>query len=461
MRSVLREQLGVGPDPESVALYEEVLAFEGRDVPTPAERARALLAWATIHWERADLDEAERTATEVRCLAVDAGLGRELAGAGELLGLIAYARGRWQEVFAREFLATIRLTPELAPFVYDANMCMSEFALHQRDGLERLSQFADDLLTVADEADSAQASGLGLLLQGEVGLLAGSDPSGVDASLRGALRLRRATASDTGVILATERLAQLEGIRGHTAAASRLHRRAARVAARSTVATHLLPLVFGGMLERVDPAAGIRVVDEADAALSGVRACDPCSMSLHVHAAMSCARSRHLERAHTHLAEGRRIADMWSDGPWHASVNETEAVLRRAEGADDGRFRHLLASAADGFDAAGRRRDAARCRTLLGGVSRETGTLEERRLPGDGQAAIADVPDRGGVAADGVRSGGRDRAGHGSRGRQRRRGGGARGDGAGDATTTMATATMPTMRTTTMMTTATTARAPA
>ncbi|HET9681461.1 MAG TPA: BTAD domain-containing putative transcriptional regulator, partial [Candidatus Limnocylindrales bacterium] len=44
LREVLRDELGVGPDPDSVALYERVLAREGQEAPSAAERARALLA---------------------------------------------------------------------------------------------------------------------------------------------------------------------------------------------------------------------------------------------------------------------------------------------------------------------------------------------------------------------------------------------------------------------------------
>jgi len=42
LREVLREELGVGPDPLSVELYERVLASEGREAPTAAERIRAM-----------------------------------------------------------------------------------------------------------------------------------------------------------------------------------------------------------------------------------------------------------------------------------------------------------------------------------------------------------------------------------------------------------------------------------
>src|SRR5436190_12815060 len=62
----LREHLGVGPDPSTVALYEVVLATEGAPQPSEAERAHALLAWALVHMNRNDLVEAERAAEEAR-----------------------------------------------------------------------------------------------------------------------------------------------------------------------------------------------------------------------------------------------------------------------------------------------------------------------------------------------------------------------------------------------------------
>jgi hypothetical protein len=119
------------------------------------------------------------------------------------------------------------------------------------------------------------------------------------------------------------------------------------------------------MLEHAAPEAGIAILDEADAALSDLQPCDPCSMPLHVHATTSCARRGRLVRARRHVDEAGRIAAMWSDGPWHASVDESRAMLLRAQGAAPDRIRHLLASAAEGFRAAGRQRDAMRCRTAL------------------------------------------------------------------------------------------------
>ena len=59
-REVLREELGVSPGAELTGLYEEALEAEGRAAATPAMRARALLMWGGVHYERAELAEAER-----------------------------------------------------------------------------------------------------------------------------------------------------------------------------------------------------------------------------------------------------------------------------------------------------------------------------------------------------------------------------------------------------------------
>src|SRR5438874_10498904 len=93
LRRVLAVELGVGPDPETVRLYEEVLAQEGPQPTTPEERAAVHLAAGLVAMNRMDLDEAEREARAARTLAVEAGLGRELGQASGLLGMAAHARG--------------------------------------------------------------------------------------------------------------------------------------------------------------------------------------------------------------------------------------------------------------------------------------------------------------------------------------------------------------------------------
>ena len=70
LRVALREHIGVGPDATTVALYEEALAMEGAEPPSPSERVAALLANGLVAWNRRDLPEAERLAREARALAL-------------------------------------------------------------------------------------------------------------------------------------------------------------------------------------------------------------------------------------------------------------------------------------------------------------------------------------------------------------------------------------------------------
>jgi DNA-binding SARP family transcriptional activator len=176
LRGALRDELGVAPDPQTVAVYEEILASERPEAPTPAQRARALLAWGMVHWERRDLDEADRTAREAWALAVDAGLGGELAEASALIGMIAQARGQWREFFRDELLGSLRREPQLAPFVFDANLCLSEFCLYLPGALPEMASFADDLQQAAKDSGSRHGRALAALLRGEVELLSGNLP---------------------------------------------------------------------------------------------------------------------------------------------------------------------------------------------------------------------------------------------------------------------------------------------
>jgi DNA-binding SARP family transcriptional activator len=359
LRSVLRDELGVSPDPESVALYEEALEADGGDVVTPGERARALLAWGMVHWEREDLAEAERTAQQARALAIDAGLGRELAEASELLGLVGTAQGRWREVFAEGFLDAVKRSPHLAPFVYDANLCMSEFALHEPGGLAAVGAFADELIQRASE-DSRPARAVALLLRGEVGLLGDRDLVDVEADLTEALRLHHETETATGAALATMRLAELQAHRATHEAAAAYWAQARRLAAETPLAGHLLPLLFGMMIDLDDAVAGVATLDEAEEALAELRACEPCSMSLIVRGSVVCARTGQHERAQTLLDRAAHTAQRWRGGPWQAALAEARGVIAQELGDEVGAVAALFEQAAAGFEAAGRPRDAAR-----------------------------------------------------------------------------------------------------
>src|SRR2546422_9088327 len=94
LREILRVDLGVGPDPSTVARFEQAVAMEGPQLPTPAERAQALLARGLVCWNQRQLDDAQRLAEDARLMSTENHLGRELGEASALLGMVALARGQ-------------------------------------------------------------------------------------------------------------------------------------------------------------------------------------------------------------------------------------------------------------------------------------------------------------------------------------------------------------------------------
>ena len=361
LRQRLRADLGVGPDPASVALYERALAMQGQEPPTPAERTRALLAWGLVHLNQGDLEEAERTAEEARGLAIDAGLGREVGEASAILGLVAAARGRWRELFRSEFIQSMQRTPALAPFVFDAHLCLAEFSLHGVEGCEEMVPFARELLGVAEQMGSVQGQALALLLLGEVELLSGRLEQAQEHLARAA-ELHRQAGAPSGQALSMQRLADVAIARGQRWRASRLLQPALHLAEASPLAPHLLVRVYGAIVRAApDVARSVAAIQRADAALADRDLCPPCSMGFMVAATVALARAGDLQQARARLEGAERIAGMWQGGPWLAAVWEARGVLRRAEG-DHAQATALFKEAADQFAQARWPVDEARCR---------------------------------------------------------------------------------------------------
>ncbi|MBI3751331.1 MAG: transcriptional activator domain-containing protein [Chloroflexi bacterium] len=332
LREVLRDELGVGPDPLSVALYERVLEREGQDAPTAAERARALLAWGMIHWKRNDLEEAERTALEARALAIDAGLGAQVGEASSLLASIGVARGHWREFLRNELLETVRRTPDVAPFVFDSNLCFTEFCLYLPEGRTEMSGFAAELQDAAATAGSARAAAHAELVRGETELLGGQVEQ-ADATLRRAAGLHRDAKTNSGESLSLERLAEVATALGQRWKARRLLQRALRLAEGDPLGSHLLVKIHGAMVEAAaDPAEAAAVAANGERALADSDVCQQCSMSFRMAAARAFADVGDLPSARRHLDEAARISDMWQGGPWPAAVREVRAHLEAASG---------------------------------------------------------------------------------------------------------------------------------
>jgi DNA-binding SARP family transcriptional activator len=330
LRELLRDELGVGPDPQTVELYEKVLASEGRDAPTAAERARALLAWGLIHWKRNDLREAERAALEARALAVDAGLGAQVGEASSLLASIGVARGEWRNFLRDELIETVRRTPDVAPFVFDSNLCFTEFCLYLPDGTNEMATFAAELGEAAASAGSTRAAALAALVRGETELL-GGHLEAAEATLRQAADLHRATKTNSGESVSLERLAEVSTARGQRWKARRLLESALRLAEGDPLGSHLLVKIQGAMVEAAsDPMEAAAVALEGDRMLVDSDVCQQCSMGFRVAAGRAFTAVGDLPNARRHLDEAARVSAMWQGGPWPSVVHDAQADLEAA-----------------------------------------------------------------------------------------------------------------------------------
>jgi DNA-binding SARP family transcriptional activator len=360
LRGALRDDLGVGPDRATVALYEDVLAAEGAPQPSEAERAHAQLAWALVHLNRGDLGQAERAAEEARAIALQAGLGRELGEAAVILAKVAMAQGRWRERFAEELAESMRLRADMEPIVYDAHLCLAEYYLNGPDGYDATAAFARQMMQIADEAGSATGAALALLMLGEAELLAGNL---VDAEklLKDAAEANEREGCLSGAALSRQRLAEAAVSRGRRFEANRLLGRARSLALRSDIVAHLLVRIFATQIQAAgDPGRAMAVVRVAEQELSRRHACEPCSMGFLTSAASASARAGDLARARSFIAEAERISGMWQGGLWTGAVWEARGILRQAEGEGE-QARAMFREAAQAFALAGKTSDAARC----------------------------------------------------------------------------------------------------
>lgn len=362
LRKVLAEEVGVGPDPQTVALYEAILALEGSEPVTPAERAAAHLSAGLVALNRMDLEEAERRARLARELAIEAAMGRELGQASGLLGMVGHARGAWPALFREEFLEVVREAPDLAGFVFDAHLCLAEFSLFGRESPEDIATYARGLLETASHHGSIHGEALAMLILGETKLIAG-DLEGADADLSVAAELHGKAGASSGRAMALERLAQSALARGRRARARRLLADAHGLALDSSLVSHVLVRVYGAKVQAAgDPQAAAGVARSARADLAGREVCEPCSLGFLVASAVAYARALLSKEASESLDHAERVAGMWQGGPWLAAVWEARAELRLAEG-ERRQAAALFREAADLFARSGHRLAESRCRS--------------------------------------------------------------------------------------------------
>jgi DNA-binding SARP family transcriptional activator len=374
LREILRIDLGVAPEPETVALFEQA-------VTTAAEQAQALLARGLVQWSERDVDAAQLSAEQARTLALDQHLGRELGEASALLGMVAMARGRWHDAFRQELTFAIRLRKDEAPLVLDAHLCLAEASLNA--GGQATGALAHELLEQAVTAHSDTAEALLSLLIGESDFLAGN----LDESnewLSRAISLYQEREAGSGLAFALIRMAEVASLRDRRPEATRCLASARKLTERSPLRSHLQARLLEVMIKAADSPGQYRVIlAEADSLVARPKeVCRPCSIGLMVAAAIACARIGELARSRFWLENAERLAGMWSGGPWQAAVWEARAALRMAEG-DPDQAAALLREAGDLFAQSGRPLDEARCRSAVAAVSSSTGEgVSTGLLPG-------------------------------------------------------------------------------
>jgi len=360
LREHLRTDLGIGPDQKSVALYEGAIAMGGPNMPTTAERARALLARGLVQLNTGDLAEAERTAHRARALAMDAGLGHEIGEAGSLLGILANLRGEWTKQFRAEFIAGARAGPEVAAQVFDAHLCLAEACLNGPAGHGGMAEYVRDLHAVAEQAGSVPGRALAEYLMGELELLSGR-LGAAHQLLSSAAALYERAGATSGQAMAMHRIAEVALTRGQRKQAISLLQRSLRVAERCWLEPHAVIRILGTLVAATaNPHAAVRRVEDADRMLDRRNVCAPCSIAFRLAAAIAYARAGHLGHARPRLEGAERIAGMWPGGSWQAATWEAHAVLREVEG-DIRRAAALYDEAADRFADLGRPLDRDRC----------------------------------------------------------------------------------------------------
>jgi DNA-binding SARP family transcriptional activator len=362
LREVLRVDLGVGPEQETVRLFEEAIAGAGADVPSPLHRAQALIARGLMHWSRMELDQAQSVAEQARRLAIDSRLGRELGEASWLVGMVAFARGQWPDCFRQTFSEALQLRTDQAPYVIDAQLCLGEASLAGAHS-EAVAKVAQELMPAAIEARSLEGEALLSLLIGSSELIAGRLDDSREWLSRSAdlFEQQKSTSGQAFALLRLAAIATAEKRRGEAVA---LLRAARALADRSELDSHLVVRVLAAALEATDDVERQQLVAEAEEVLRTKLVCGPCSIGLRVIAAISCARLRELARARFFLAEAERLAAMWQGSPWQAAVWEARAALRMAEG-DEAQATALLREAAQIFAECGRTLDETRCRMAM------------------------------------------------------------------------------------------------
>lgn len=363
LRKRLRIDLGVGPSPETLSIYDQALAgLDDASFDSPL-RVRQLLARAFVEMNGGQLDAAEEKAEQARRLATAAGLAVEFNEATAMLSIMSTLRGRWRELFRSEFAQALSSSSEVASRVFDAHVCVTEYHLCGPAGLDGLSDYAEELRESAEVSGSARAQAVAELLAGEAMVFAG-DFRSAEPHLLASIRLHEEAAANGGKALAMQRLAQCALAEGDVERAQPLLQDGLALARSSPLAPHLIARMHEGLVSCSVPGEVLHSIRLGEIELEDQMTCPPCSVGFWFSAARASVALGELDLAQKHLDRVDQIATMWPDGSWHAAVIEGRGLVARARG-DESSAAGLFEEAAERYGSVGRLSDQTRCRQAI------------------------------------------------------------------------------------------------
>lgn len=355
----LRIDLGMGPDPRSVRLYERALA-PGDEASSDAQRVRTLLARAFVRLNNGQLDLADESAAAARQLAIQRGQTAEFNEATALLSMVSSLRGRWRDLFRAEFAEAVQRPKDMAARVFDAHLCVTEYHVFGPDGHEGMLDYANGLRRIARASGSVQGEGIAAYLAGEAELFSGRTAS-AEQHLQAAAHLLEGVDATAGRVLALQRLADCAIAVDDDERARRVLLHGLRLARSSQLAPHLVIRMHEGLVRSSHGPSARSAVRVGESELAGELYCVPCSIGFRVAAAMTLADMGDADLAQKHLDHADEVAAMWRGGAWHAAVIEARGVLSRARGAEAEAVQ-LFVEAAGRYGALDRPIDETRCR---------------------------------------------------------------------------------------------------
>lgn len=378
LRQRLRIDLGMGPEPRSVSLYERALAGEGDEPASGTRRVRILLVRAFVQLNNGELDPAESNAREARRLSGTSGLSVEFNEATALISIISSLRRRWRDMFFAEFAGAVQGPSEIEARVFDAHLCVTEYQVFGPDGHEGLLQYANDLRLMARASGSIRGEGLAEFLAGQAEMFSGRFAA-AEEHLQLAVGLHHRAGATAAEVFTIQRLAECAAANNDEDRARRMLNRGLRLARSSPFSAHLVVRMHEGLVRICDGSRARVAIRVGEEELAGQLFCSPCSLGFRLASANKLAEVGAVGPAHEQLDLADDIATMWPDGYWHAAVIEARGAITRARGSDMEAV-ELFLEAADRFAELDRPVDEARCRLqgTIDGVDARV-ALSERR----------------------------------------------------------------------------------